>query len=129
MTFRNANAAGETAPLVSPVFNVERFLADAIESILGQTFTDFECMKGMERSTAGRNPGMAGATILCCLRQTGAKPIAVAEGGVHRSNGSRLPGRLEKQVGLLRSKPDIAALVGTQGRVVESDLTPRFIML
>ena len=34
-------------PLVSvvmPVFNGERFLADAIESILAQTFTDFELL-------------------------------------------------------------------------------------
>ena len=137
----DSKSAGEPAPLVSvvmPVYNSERYLAEAIESILGQTFTDFEFIIVDDASTDssaeialeyarrdGRirllqreiNGGAADA------RNSG---IAVAEGeyiAAMDSDDVSLPARLEKQVDLLRSKPDIGG-VGTQGHVVKSDLTP-----
>jgi glycosyltransferase involved in cell wall biosynthesis len=52
----NAEAAKEVAPRVSiaiPVYNGERYLAEAIESVLAQTYSDFELLIGDNASTDG----------------------------------------------------------------------------
>ena len=125
--------------VVMPVYNGERFLAEAIESILDQTFTDLELIVVDDGSTDGsadivrtylerdgrirffqheRNRGAADA------RNTG---IAAARGeyiAAMDADDISLPERLDTQVDYLRMNPDIGG-VGLQGRVVEHDLTPR----
>ena len=127
-------------PLVSvvmPVYNSEKFVAEAIESILRQTFTDFEFLIVDDGSTDGslaiiqdyaerdtriryfshaenrgeataRNTGMAHATCKCATGMD--------------SDDVSLPERLEKQVELLESRPDIGA-VGISDRTCREDLT------
>ena len=126
-------------PLVSvvmPVYNGEKYLAEAIDSILNQTFTDFEFIIVDDGSTDGsaeiirtyqerdervrllqleRNMGIADA------RNAG---IAVAKGefiAAMDADDASLPERLEQQVQFLRSHPEIGGL-GTMGRVVKCDL-------
>ncbi len=126
-------------PLVSvimPVFNGEKYLAEAIESILAQTFTDFELLIVDDGSTDGsaeiirsfeaqdrrvrfiqlksnkgvsdaRNFGIAAATGDCIA-------------GMDCDDVS-LPQRLEKQVDFLKANPKIGA-VGTCCRVFSHDL-------
>lgn len=126
-------------PLVSvimPVFNGEAYLAEAIESILEQTFADFELLvvddgsrdrsveiiraysKRDDRIRAyqhARNLGMAAA------RNRG---LAAASGkyitGMDCDDVS-LPERLRKQVNFLDANPEIGA-IGTCAYIVDEDL-------
>ena len=131
---------GESPPLVSvvmPVYNGETYLAEAIESILTQTFSNFELLivdDGSSDNSAAkiqvfaerdkrirffqleRNRGMADA------RNYG---IAAAAGeyiAIMDCDDVSLPARLEKQVAFLRANLRIGAL-GTGARVMNHDLT------
>lgn len=128
-------------PLVSvimPVYNGEQFLAEAIESILTQTFADFEFIIVDDSSTDEsaaiihsyakrdqrirliqheKNLGMSSA------RNTG---IAAATGeylAAMDCDDISLPERLEKQVDCLRSHPRIGG-VGVGAQRVTEDLAP-----
>ncbi|MDE2748064.1 MAG: glycosyltransferase family 2 protein [Chloroflexota bacterium] len=128
-------------PLVSvvmPVYNGERYLAEAIDSILAQTFTDFELiivddgsrdgsaeiiceyMKRDERVRPLRhevNRGRADA------RNTG---IAAATGklmAMMDCDDVSLPERLEEQLRFLGANPDIGG-VGAGCRLVDHELRP-----
>ncbi len=130
-------------PLVSvvmPVFNGEDYLAAAIESILNQTFTDFEfiivddgsqdasaaiCQTYAERDSRirciqlGKNQGEASA------RNAG---IAAAEGqlvAMMDCDDVSLPERIQLQFDYLDANPDIGA-VGVGIQVVNEDLSPLF---
>ncbi|MYE26791.1 MAG: glycosyltransferase family 2 protein [Chloroflexi bacterium] len=130
-------------PLVSvvmPVFNGERFLAEAIESILAQTFTDFEFIivdDGSEDRSAdiigsyaekddrirfvklGRNRGEADA------RNHG---IAFARGefiAAMDCDDVSLPLRLQRQLDVLARNPEIGVL-GTGAQAVNEELRPLF---
>ncbi|MCY3867893.1 MAG: glycosyltransferase family 2 protein [Chloroflexi bacterium] len=131
------------APLVSvvmPVYNGERFLAEAIESILGQTFREFEFLivddgsqdgsAAISRSYAerdrrirciqlGKNQGEAGA------RNAG---IAAAEGrfvAMMDCDDVSLPERLQLQFDFLDANCEIGA-IGVGNQVVNEDLSPLF---
>ena len=115
-------------PLVSvimPVYNGERFLAQAIESILAQSFTDFELLivddastdnsAEIIRSYAARddrlrmlahehNRGQGAA------QSTGAAAAAGEFITLMDCDDVSLPQRLELQVGCLRQNGDIGAL-------------------
>ena len=130
-------------PLVSvvmPVYNTEKYLAEAIESILTQTFTNFELIIVDDGSTdgsaeiirayerrderirfvqLGENMGDAGA------RNAG---IALASGmyiAFMDGDDISLPVRLQKQVNVLESHPEIGG-VGTHAKVVYEDLQYKF---
>jgi len=122
-----------------PVYNAERYLREAIDSILGQTFTDFEFIIIDDGSTDGspeiisqykdkriklvrkaRNEGLVSALNLGIELASG-KYIARMD-----ADDIALPQRLEKQVAFLDSHPDVA-VVGTRawrfdpaGRIIES---------
>ncbi len=127
-------------PLISvimPVYNGELYLGEAIDSILAQTFTDFELLivdDGSEDNSAAiirsyeerdsrirffqlpRNMGLADA------RNRG---IVAAKGGYITfmdCDDVSLPERLDKQATFLRSNPEIGA-VGTCARLVNHDLS------
>ena len=128
-------------PLVSvvmPVYNGEDYLAEAIESILNQTFTDFEFIivdDGSQDSSAaisqsyaerdsrirciqlGKNQGEASA------RNAG---IAAAEGrfvAMMDCDDVSLPERLQLQFDFLDANGDIGA-VGIGIQAVSEDLSP-----
>ncbi len=117
---------GESAPTVSvvlPAFNAEKFVGEAIESILAQTFTDFELIvidDGSTDSTLGilrsfdddrvrviSNPENLG---IVKTRNIG---IAKARGdyiAVQDADDLSLPTRLGKQVVYLETHPEVALL-------------------
>ena len=131
-------------PLVSvvmPVYNAEKFLAEAIESILTQTFSDFELIIVDDGSTDGSagiiqayderddrihsvqldmNEGVASARNRGTALSSG-KYIAAMD-----CDDISLPERLQQQVEFLESHPAIDA-VGVGTRMVHEDLTPRLI--
>ncbi|MES2964008.1 MAG: glycosyltransferase, partial [Bdellovibrionota bacterium] len=119
--------------VVLPVFNGERFIRDAVESILSQTLEDFELIVIDDGST-DRTP-----EILSLLKDdrlsvhrndTNLKLISSLNRGLVLARGEFIarmdaddiskPERLAKQVAFLDSHPDID-LVGTDILVFESD--------
>ena len=122
-----------------PVYNSEKHLGEAIESILAQTFTEFEFIIVDDCSQDGsadiireyqkrdtriqliqheKNQGQAGA------RNRGIRAAGGDYVGAMDSDDISLPERLRAQVEYLKSNPDIGAVgVGTQK--VNEDLSPR----
>ena len=126
-------------PLVSivmPVFNGEKWLAEAIESILAQTFTDFELIivddgsrdRSAEiiRAYEKRDGRIRFFQLECNSGTAVARNHAVAVSiGTYITfldcDDVCLPERLQKQVDVLQSKPEIGG-VGTHAKVVDADL-------
>ncbi|MCY3779180.1 MAG: glycosyltransferase family 2 protein [Chloroflexi bacterium] len=123
--------------VIIPVYNGEKYLAEAIESILAQTFTDFELLivdDGSEDASAEiirsyeelddrirffqheRNMGQS------CAQNTGVAAAAGAYLTNMDCDDVSLPQRFEKQVNFLRSHSEIGA-VGTCARAVNHDRT------
>ena len=122
------------APVVSvvmPVYNGERFLAEAVESVLGQTYANFELVAVDDASTDAsgrildryRDPRVR---VLKNDRNLGGARSAnrgIAEArGVYVARLDQddvsLPRRLEKQVEFLERHPDIA-VVGTWAEIID----------
>ena len=130
-------------PLVSvvmPVYNCERFLREAVESILNQTFVDFELLFVAGSSTDRTDiilesfqekdhrikviyeeqEGLAAALNMGCLLAKG-KYIARMD-----ADDRCLPQRLERQVGYMETHPEIGILgtwakyIDESGRQIES---------
>lgn len=119
--------------VVLPVYNGEHYLAEAIESILAQTFTDFEFIivdDGSTDGTAGileRYAGRDGRihvlrnSVNCGFAPTLNRGIECARGEfIARQDADdvSVPGRLAPQVDFLRRHPD-HVLVGSQIRVMQ----------
>lgn len=127
-------------PIVSvmmPAYNADRYVAEAIESVLAQTLTDFEFIIIDDGSTdgtravvegyAGRdgrirfasrpNRGI-GATRNEAMAMATADLVAVMD-----ADDVALPGRLEAQVGYLRAHPECVA-VGGWAETIDSDGAP-----
>ena len=110
--------------VVMPVYNGERFLKEAIDSILNQTTTDFEMILINDGSTDG-----TGQIIARYQEQderihtiTNTKPLGKAgdlakEMGIQRAKGAYIaimdaddvarPNRLERQLAFLETHPDV----------------------
>ncbi|MCY3832841.1 MAG: glycosyltransferase family 2 protein [Chloroflexi bacterium] len=130
-------------PLVSvimPVFNREKYVGAAIESILAQTFADFELLivddasqdrsPEIIRSYAARDERIRFFQLERNLSQAGARnhALSLAQGAyiaMMDSDDLSLPERLEKQVDFLRANPGIGC-VGVGARMVDEELTPGF---
>lgn len=118
------------APLVSvvmPVYNGERFLAEAIESILGQTFADFEFVIVDDGSLDGsaaiiRDNANRSERIRVVKHERNQGLTSARNSGIAASRGEfvaamdhddiSLPRRIEKQAAFLKAHPEIG-LVGT----------------
>lgn len=121
--------------VITAVHNGERFLAEAIGSILGQTFTDFEYLLVDDRSTDG-SPGILrhyaaldnrvvllrtevhinqSNAINTALRQARSEFVAILD-----ADDVAHPERLERQVAFLEARPGVG-VAGTQARQIDED--------
>lgn len=110
-----------SASLIScivPVYNGERFLAEAINSILAQSYRPIEILVSDDGST-DNTPEVAaryGDTVRC-LRQANAGPAAARNHGLRQAQGEFialldaddiwLPKKLESQMAQFQSRPDL----------------------
>jgi len=134
------NAAPEPAPTVSvlmPAYNAERYVAEAVESILAQTFTDFELLVIDDGSTDGTRTlvaryAEADPRVRLLSRANTGYVVALNEmlGLAHGSLLARMdaddiaePARLARQVDHLRRHPSCVA-VGSAVLVVDPDGDP-----
>ena len=111
-----------TAPLVSvivPVFNGERFLAEALDSIFGQGYEPLEVIVVDDGSTDG-SAAIAQAREVRYFVQPNRGPGVARNSGVAAARGELLafldqddvylPGKLSLQVETLRARPEIGYL-------------------
>ena len=114
--------SGASLPRVSvimPVYNGERFIADAVNSVLRQTYADLEIIvvdDGSTDQTLSQLKNISD-TRLRILRQSNQGVSAAANAGIKASQGEYLagmgsddiwqPDKIEKQVALLDAKPEI----------------------
>ena len=120
-----------------PVYNGEKYLAEAIESILGQTFADFEFVivdDGSQDGSAAiiRDYAKRDERIRVIRHERNQGLTSARNSGIAASRGEFIaamdhddisrPQRIEKQVDFLQSHPDIG-LVGTGMRSVDEDMT------
>jgi glycosyltransferase involved in cell wall biosynthesis len=113
-----------TVSVMMPVYNAERYLAEAVESILGQTFADFEFLIVDDGST-----DRSGAMLeRYAARDQRVRVARLPHGGIvaarnHALSRARaefcavmdaddvaLPQRLARQVDYLRTHPDIVCV-------------------
>ncbi len=127
-----------TISVVMPVHNGERFLREAVESILTQTWTDLEMIVVDDGSTDGT------PVILEQLAKEDSRVVVItfpvnrgvseaANEGCRRSRGRfiarmdaddvSLPERLEKEVAFLEANPDVS-VVGAWVRRIDEHGTP-----
>lgn len=123
-----------------PVYNGEKFLAEAIESILNQTFRDFEFVvvddgsqdgsAAIIRSYAARDSRIRFIQLEKNQGEAGARNAGIAAAGgqfvaMMDCDDVSLPERLQAQVNFLDANREIGAIgVGTQ--IVNEDLSPLF---
>jgi glycosyltransferase involved in cell wall biosynthesis len=107
-----------------PLYNARRFVAEAVGSVLGQTFADFELIVIDDGSTDGSGEvavaAAGGDSRFRMERQENRGVSAAANRGTELARGEFLarvdsddicfPDRLEKQVEFLRSHPDYVAV-------------------
>ena len=128
-------------PLVSvvmPVYNSEKFVAEAIDSILGQTLTDFEFIivddgstdssPAIIQSRAQQDPRIrfiqhAENRGHAAARNTGMERVSGRFITGMDSDDISLPLRFERQAACLEAHPEIGA-VGTFYRKCDEDLSP-----
>ncbi|MCY3779184.1 MAG: glycosyltransferase family A protein [Chloroflexi bacterium] len=125
-----------TVSVVMPVFNGEKYLAEAIDSILAQTLTDFELLvvdDASQDSSAQiiRSYQERDSRIRFYQLEQNLGAGAARNRGIEAASGDyivfmdcddvSLPQRLEKQATFLESHPQIS-LLGTCGLLTSSDL-------
>jgi len=116
--------------VVIPVFNGERFIRDAIESILRQTYRDFEIVVADDGSTDGTADIVRGlGEKIVYKRQNNTGPIAARNLGVANSSGDYVafldhddlwyPDKLEKQVDILDRRADVGLVCSEVDNISE----------
>ena len=121
-----------TVSVVMTVYNTERYVADALESVLGQTFRDFEFIiiddGSTDRSTAILNDFTKRDSRLRLVSRPNTGIVAAANEGIGMARGRylarmdsddvSLPRRFEAQVRYLDAHPE-CVLVGSRVTVVD----------
>ncbi len=104
--------------VVIPVYNMEKYVAEAIDSVLSQTFRDFEVIVVDDGSTDG-SPAVLAAygNRVRVIRQTNRGGAAATNIGIHRARGRWIswlsaddvwePTKLERQVEIVSARPDV----------------------
>lgn len=130
-------------PLISvlmPVYNAERYVAEAVESILGQTFTDFEFLIVDDGSTDGslailRRYAEQDNRIRLISRPNTGLVIALNEmlGKARADLIARMdaddiamPGRFAAQVAFLRDHPEVVCVGGRQ-QIIDASGRPLWV--
>jgi glycosyltransferase involved in cell wall biosynthesis len=120
-----------------PVYNAERYVAQTVESILGQTLGDFEFLIIDDGSTDGSRRILEGYAARDPRIRLNSRPntgylvalhemLAVARGEFLAridADDIALPERFERQVEYLRSHPEVVAL-GTRILVIDHEGDP-----
>jgi glycosyltransferase involved in cell wall biosynthesis len=135
-----SDSAQNKAPRVSvfaPAYNVEHYIRESVESILTQTFTDFEFIVIDDGSTDGTGAILDSIEdarlrvfhneVNIGLSASMNKYIGQARGELiarHDADDISLPLRLAKQVAYLDQHPEIGIL-STAGRYTKDDGLPR----
>lgn len=134
-------SATPTVSVLMPAYNAERHVAEAVESILAQTFSDFEFLIVDDGSTDGTRGilerlAASDPRIALVSRPNTGYLIALNE-MLGRSRGGLLarmdaddvahPDRFERQVAFLRARPD-HVLVGSRVTVIDPNGKPLTIM-
>lgn len=128
---------GDDAPLVTaviPVYNAERFVADAIRSVLAQTYPRVECLVVDDGSKDGSAEVVKGfgPRVRYVAKENGG--VASARNhGVSLAHGEFVafldaddawdPTKIEKQIDVVRTQPD-AGLVYSGMRLADETLRP-----
>lgn len=130
--------ADATPPLsvVMPAYNVEKFIGEAIESILNQSFGDFELIIVDDGSTDAtldviRLYAKSDHRICFFSHARNLGPAAAFNSGLSSARGTyiarmdsddiALPFRLEKQLNFLRSHPEVGIVGGAMILVDEAN--------
>lgn len=123
--------------VIMPVYNGEKYLAAAIDSVLSQTFADFELIlvdDGSQDNSISlmRDCEQRDARARVYQLETNMGMADARNFGIEKARGEyvstmdcddiSLPQRLEMQVDFLESNPEIGA-VGTSGRALNEDLS------
>lgn len=141
----SSTAAAPRVSVIMPVYNGETYLAEAIDSVLSQTFPDFELLihddgstdgtaailrdfasrDGRIRVSSGENLGVGGAPNRM-IRDARGDYIARLD-----ADDICLPDRLARQVAILDARPDLdvlgmtAIIIDAAGRrIVENRMAP-----
>ena len=125
-----------TVSVIIPVYNAERFLVQAVESILRQTYQDFELIvvdDGSPDQSMAMIAQLGSAKIRCLRTPQQGGPSGARNWGIRHARGQfiafldaddvALPLRLEKQVAFLIQHPNVgllgtwAEIIGEQGQL------------
>ena len=126
--------------VIMPVYNGERYLAEAIESIRSQTYVDFEFIivddGSQDSSDEIINAHAESDDRICVISlEKNVGQSAAINAGIGASTGKyvtgmdcddvSLPTRLQLQLTFLQANPRVGA-VGTQMQVVDDNMKPLF---
>lgn len=122
----------QAKPLVSvviPAYNAERYLGEAIESVLAQTYAPVETIvvdDGSSDETVAVASAYEGVTV---IEQANAGPSAARNRGFaasrgeliafHDSDDAMTPDKLEVQAGLLIADPGVGCVLAEQELLIE----------
>lgn len=135
MQVGDTSISDEQAPLVSvvlPVYNAEKTIGRAVESILEQTFSNFELLIINDGSTDRTSKIISDFSDprISILSQENKGLVLSLNRGIESAIGKyiarmdaddiSLPGRLEKQVSFLGKNPSYA-IVGTATKIIYED--------
>ena len=115
---------GPLVSVVVPVYNRERFLREALQSVFAFDYEPFEVIVVDDGSTDGSAAIAQSFPEVRYLRQDNHGPAAARNAGIDVSRGEfiafadsddiALPNRLSAQVGYLLEHPDVTATLGRQ---------------
>jgi glycosyltransferase involved in cell wall biosynthesis len=122
-------SATQLVSVVIPVLNRERFLREAIQSVLDQTYRPFEVIVVDDGSTDDSVTIARSFPAVCVIEQPHAGPSVARNRGIAASKGEFLafldaddlmpPDKLERQIGYLNEHPVVGCVLGRQQLLLE----------